>query len=283
MRGLDLREQSIDDVMTRWNQKREDAKAKMAGGELSPGAIKIAAYEQLFFGKQIRGLGLMGQQQRALIQNERSDLATKLGLSQDEAAMLPSNNTVKMKAVDKLTTWGAFVDKGSTQLDKTIDIAIGYAEQLGPDKMRIVNKAILAGKKEFNDPIANAYALQVNTVRTEYMRLMTGPTSNAMLPVEAIKKGDELISAAQDLPSWREIKKAILMDAKATRDSITVTNNNLLESIKSGGKTEIFGSDESAPKTDKSAPKTGTVVEKDGVKWKFRGGFPGDKNNWERQ
>jgi hypothetical protein len=137
-----------------------------------------------------------------------------------EIAMMPQDNKVKMKAVDALTKWGAFVDKGAEQLIPSIDLAISYAQKMDQTKLQSLNKAILAGRTEFNDPNANAYAVAVNTVRREYGRLMSGPTSNAMLPVEAMKQGDHLISTALDLPAWNEVKNVILQDAGFTKAAV---------------------------------------------------------------
>jgi hypothetical protein len=204
----------------------------------SPEGIATLAWSKLLFGKDPPGLGKASANQRAQVVNKAAELGGKLGLSAQEQAMLPQDNKVKMKAVDKMTTWGAFVAKSSDQLNQSLDLAIAYAKKIGPEKLRIINKAILAGKKEFNDPLVTAYALQVNTVRTEYGRLMTGPTSNAMLPVEALKKADEMVSNAQDVPSWMESAKAIRNDAKITANSVQNTIDSLHGSMLGGAPTE---------------------------------------------
>jgi len=183
-------------------------------------------------------MGKASADQRAQVVNAAAELGGKLGLSSQEQAMLPFDNKIKGKAIDKMTTWGAFVDKSSDQLNQSIDLATKYAEKIGPEKMQVINKAILAGKKEFNDPIVNAYAVQVNTVRLEYGRLMTGPTSNAMLPVEALKKSDSLISGAMDVPSWQEVGKAIRNDARITSTSIKNQIDALHGSMLGGSKGE---------------------------------------------
>jgi hypothetical protein len=41
-----------------------------------------------------------------------------------------------------------------------------------------------------------------------------------MLPVEAMKKGDDLISAAMDVPTLQEVGRAIRNDARITRTAI---------------------------------------------------------------
>lgn len=224
--------------------------------KLTKEAIGTMAFESLLFGKNPPGMGNAAASQRAEVANERSRIGRALGLNDIEIATLPQNNKVKMKAVDKLTTWGAFVDKSADQLNRTIDVAIDYARKIGPAKLQSINKAIIAGEKEFNDPDANAYAIQVNTIKNEYGRLMAGPTSNAMLPVEALKKADDLIGGGLNVEAWLEVKKALLRDADITRKSVNDQKNSLLDSIKEPGKKEP--TQETPPPASQSAPMTAT-------------------------
>ncbi len=218
--------------MSSYLTKQSAPKAGSDATKLTPEAIGSLAWKSLLFGKNPPGMGNAAASQRAEVSNKAAQIGHKLGLTDAEIAVLPENNKVKMKAADKLTTWGAFVDVASERLTKTIDVAIDYAKKLGPDKVKRLNQAIIAGEREFNDPIANAYAVQVNIVRQDYGRLVTGPTSNAMLPVEAIKKGDELVSTGFDVPTWNEVKKSLLRDAQITKDSVSEQKNALLESVK---------------------------------------------------
>lgn len=187
---------------------------------LDKDALETAGWEKLLFGTDAKGMGKASSEQRKQIAEERTRIGKGLGLSPMEISMMPQDNKVKMKAVDALTKWGAFVDKGAEQLIPSIDLAISYAQKMDQTKLQTLNKAILAGRTEFNDPNANAYAVAVNTVRREYGRLMSGPTSNAMLPVEAMKQGDHLISTALDLPAWNEVKNVILQDAGFTKAAV---------------------------------------------------------------
>ena len=241
--SLAQNERRIDQADKRLKLSEQRVQQIMAGADYEPAEITNMAMDLLMFGKEPRGFGTAGNKVRETVHNARARIAAQLGLTPEEIAMLPQDNKVKMKAVDKLTTWGAFVDKSSEQLVKSLDLAVNYAEKVGPTKMRALNKAILAGQKEFNDPIANAYAVQINTVRTEYSRLMSGPTSNAMLPVEAMKKGDELISAAMDVPTLQEVGRAIRNDARITRTAI----DNQIGSLRTGmsGKKETYQHKES--------------------------------------
>lgn len=239
--------------IARLPKKYQDAwAAKQAGAEtakLSPEALGPMAWEKLLFGTDAKGLGNASAAQRAQVNEMRARLGKSLGLSDTEIAMLPQDNKVKMKAVDKLTTWGAFVDKAADQLIPSIDLAISYAGKLDQTQLQHINKAIIAGRTEFNDPAANAYAVAVNTVRREYGRLMSGPTSNAMLPVEAMKGADNLISTALDVPAWNEVKSVILRDAAITKESVQKQISSLRGGI------QVPGAAAPAPAAPAAAPK----------------------------
>lgn len=211
-----------------WKQSQ----SKSAGAaRLAPSSLETAGWEKLLFGTDPKGMGNYSAQQRAQVADERDRIGRELGLSAQEMAMMPYDAKVKQKAIGNMINWGAGVGKAQEQLEKSIDLAMGYVDKLGPGRAQALNKAILAGEKQFNDPDANAYALAVNTVRTEYGRLMTGPTSNAMLPVEAIKKGDQLISNGFDKKSWEEIKSFIRQEAKITKESVDNQVSSLRNSL----------------------------------------------------
>lgn len=216
---------------------QKTAKEKSDEVKLDPAALKIAATKSLYFGVDPKGMGNLATVQRTQVTNEMARQAGELGLSPLEAAMLPQDNKIKMKAVDALTKWGAFVGKSSDKLERDLGVAIDYAQQLNPGRIQFINKAVLSGRKEFNDPAANAYASAINSVRTEYSRMMSGPTSNAMLPVEALKTGNELLSRGVDVPSLIEVGKQMKRDATntvlATNDQI----NSLRGSVMSAGRT----------------------------------------------
>lgn len=213
------------------------SKEKQDQAVFEPGALKIAAWEKLLFGTDPRGFGNATALQRKQVADERSRLATEMGLSPIEAAMLPQDNRVKMKAVDALTKWGATVARSGDKLERDFAVAIDYAKKLSPGKVQFINRAIIAGRKEFNDPDANAYASALNSVRVEYARLMSGPTSNAMLPVEAMKTGNELISKGVDVAALEEIGKQMKRDANNTIFATNDQINSIRGSIQNVGKT----------------------------------------------
>lgn len=226
-----------------------------ASSMLDKESLEVAGWEKLLFGTDAKGMGKASTEQRKQILEERSRIGRGLGLSPMEMAMMPQDNKVKMKAVDALTKWGAFVDKGADQLAPSIDLAISYAQKMDPSRLQTLNKAIIAGRTEFNDPTANAYAVAVNTVRREYGRLMSGPTSNAMLPVEAMKQSDHLVSTAFDVPTWNEVKNVIMQDAGYTKAAVRKQIDSLRGSMLPPGASAQPGTPSSAPTPGAASPK----------------------------
>lgn len=216
------------------------AEGTQAPSSMNEDAIRAAAWEKLLFGKEPTGMGNANAAQKAQVRNEWARLGKELNLSPMEMAMLPQDNKVKMKAVDTLTKWGATVARSAQKLDLDLGVALDYAKKMPLGQVQAINRAVVAGRKEFNDPNANAYATAINSVRQEYARLMSGPTSNAMLPVEAMKKGNELLSTGVDVASLEEVGNQMRRDAANT---ITATNsqiNGLRSGIQNLGKGDYF-------------------------------------------
>jgi hypothetical protein len=112
-----------------------------------------------------------------------------------------------------------------------MDVMMHYATQLGLGKMKLINKAIIAGKLQFNDPTAQAYANAAQTVMREYGRAMAGPMSNAMLPVEVLKKGEEMIDKANNVAALQatfDVMKKDMANVVSANEGI---NHSLMQMI----------------------------------------------------
>lgn len=175
------------------------------------------SWDAFLFGKNPPGMGTLSAQQRAQVANKRAQIGAGLGLSDAEIAMIPNDNKVKNKAYGNLVNWGAQVDRSAGVLNDTVDAALETAARLPLSTIQVVTKGVLAGIAQFNDPDANVYASQLNTIRREYGRLVSGPTSNAMLPVEAMKKGDELLSTGVDVASLQAVGNWFKREAAITQ------------------------------------------------------------------
>jgi hypothetical protein len=201
-----------------------------AGG-LSTDAVNQAAMEKLMTGKEISGMGNASLAVKEKVRNAEAELIKKMGLTAAEAAMLPTNNKVKQKALGNMENWGAAVSKSVDQLDKTFDMAINLSKKLPLSDIQRINKMVIAGETEFGSGDAAAYGLAIQTVKSEYARMMSGPTSNAMTPVEAGRKADELISSQATPDQLPALKSVVMQEGKITKDSVKNQVDTLTESI----------------------------------------------------
>jgi hypothetical protein len=236
----------------KWTQERQRQIGSLPGAD----AARKMAYEWLYFGKEPPGgFGAIGQPTRNLVRNIGAHIAEQLGLSSSEAAMLPYDNKIKTKALGNLVNWGATAARSADKLGRDLQVALSYAQKLPMAQIQLINRGIIAGLKEFNHPDANAYASAINSVRMEYARLMSGPTSNAMLPVEAMKTSNELVSRGVNVAALAEVGRQMQKDAnntiKATNDQI----GSLRESVTNVGKTPLFKESPEGPRSAGSNPR----------------------------
>lgn len=246
-------------------EKLEAAKVRKGASDivhLNPQGMKVASWEKLLFGKLPSGLGNASAGQKAEVTNAAADLGEKLGLTPEEQAMLPVNNKIKMKAVDGLVKWGANLEKSSEQVQKSLDLALTYAEKMTPSDIKLINSMIIAGEKQFGSGPAAGYAAAMMTVQREYGRLMMGPMSNAMLPVEAVKATNDLISTANSIDQLREVRTVMFQDAKFTTDSVSHQVESLRNSVQNLGKSGA------APAGGTAAPYADPEKERRYQEWK---------------
>ena len=166
---------------------------------LTPGAVNQLAWDKLMTGKDIAGMG--NAKDREATANRLEEIRVQLGLSNQEVAMMATDKKALGKAMAGMDQWGAFVEKSVQQLTGTpdgkvkgtMDLTIDAAKKLSPTDIQAVNNMLLEGKTQFGSGPAAAYAQLLNTWRAEYIRLLSGPTSNGMLHTAAEEKADDMI------------------------------------------------------------------------------------------
>lgn len=216
--------------------KEQEKTLAMPDGE----AMGTYAARRLFTGERLSGWGRLGIPRQNAVEAMAARMGHGMGLTDAEIALLPKQNNIKLKAIDGLTKWSANVGRLQEELGLDLNNVIKYAQNIDPGQLQSINKAIMRGQMEFNDPMINAYAIAVQTVKGKYERVITGPTSNAMMPVEAMKKGDQLISMGQNVDSWKEVSRIMMADANSTMISANDMIKGLNDSMMSGGKSTPF-------------------------------------------
>ena len=178
--------------------------------------------------------------QRDKIRNEAARIGAKLGLTPVEQASLAYNNKVKQKAIGNLTNWQTQVGVAEQRLETALNMAIEYAKQLTPSKIKKINQLVISGETEFGAGLPAQYGEAIMTASREYGRLVSGPTSNAMLPVEAMKQTDALLSKSSSVEQLVALKDTMLRNARATTTAVkdqlqslssSLTNPNLAGAV----------------------------------------------------
>lgn len=228
-------------ILARQERMEEKAREKANQPHLSDDALNINAYARMFTGKEMSGMGNATATEKIKVANREAEIAKSLGLSPTEVALLPTDTKAKAKAISGLTIWGAFMEKSQIQLEGTIDLAISTAGKLSRSDIQAVNKAMLSGQTEFGSGPPAAYAQQMQTWRAEYARMLSGPTSNGMLHVDAEKKADELISAASSPEQLRALKESTKQEAAITNRAIRSQIDDLHGSMMNPGGNRASG------------------------------------------
>lgn len=243
MADIRKHQDTIDQHVKDRQQRAELAKEKSSKGSAAGGAgvgtgdaMEVSAWKHLLLGKEPPGMGNASAAQRQAVREKSSQLGKALGLSAQEQAMLPTDNGMKVKAADSLTKWGAFVDKSAENIRLDLNNVIELAKKMDPGSIQAINKMILAGEKQFQNGDAQAYALAVNKLNTEYIRLQQGPLSNAMLHVDAQHKADALLSEGISAEGWAgPVKKIIDSEAANTKASVHSIRDSLMSEVSGAG------------------------------------------------
>ena len=211
----------VDPVAAHYTETTAQSAAMTNGPSLlAPEAISLAVWDHALNVKEMSGMGTMSVKQRADIRNREAQVQEQLGLTPQEWVNLKTNNKARSKALDGMVKWGSFVDKSVGQLVGTIDKAILYSQDLPLGDIQRINALVIAGATEFGSGEAAKYGQMMQSWRTEYARLMSGPTSNAMLPENAQEKADKLISSIASPDQLEGLKEATKAEAEITHKAV---------------------------------------------------------------
>jgi len=138
----------------------------------------------------------------------------------------------------------------------------------------------LAVEQGTGDENVVRFGIAVNSLINIYAR--------AINPVGQVTVSDkdharELLSTAWSKGQFRNGIDQLQLEMNAAYKAPGAVRKELRNAVTGKESTPGQTREESRIKDVAGGPKAGDIVDKGGVKWKFKGGLPGDKNNWERQ
>lgn len=206
-------------VVATGKQVGAEAAKGQFGTQLDPAAIDAAASRYRVDGTlpSNLGRGTQGSANTALILNRAAEQAAAQGSTGEAERIRQVSTKATQKALGNTINIAAGIDRAGNILDDHFTILTDLAKKIDPTRIQTLNKAIMAGRTEFNDPVANAYASQMQNVMLEYGRLKAGPNSQAMIPVEAMKLGAKALSTGMDVPSLEAIQGVVRKDVAINR------------------------------------------------------------------
>lgn len=152
------------------------------------------------------------------------------------------------------------------KIDKDIDTLFTVAEKgVGPTKMPIIDKWIQMGRKGIGDEDVSKFEIQIQTVKNEYGRAMSGPASNAQLSATAIKHADDLINSAQNLEQLKGVVNVMRQDIKNQSDVANSQIGNIKGRLSGRRSTDA---PKEGPKVGEKRTINGQNAEWDGKGWK---------------
>ncbi|MBU6232487.1 hypothetical protein KGP36_07690 [Patescibacteria group bacterium] len=248
-------------------------KQSEAGG-LSNDAKNIAAYQYLTTGHlPPLGIGDAARVDKKEVMNRAAEVASQVGMSPAEIAALPGEYKSNVGSLVQQVRWRDSVARSSMAVENNIQIMREYAAKLDQGQIKALNRAVLQGQLEFNDPNANAYAAAATTVMNEYARVMSGPTSNAQLAEGATDRAQHMLDQSLNPEALDEVGKVMGREMggqlRATDQVIADIKTSLHDVTQTTGRTTGVG-------TAKATYHVGQIIEKGGKRYRVVGGDMSD-------
>lgn len=237
----------------------------MQAPTLTKDALDMAADRFLTDGTLPPGIS---KANRDAIMNRAAAVAKDKGINPDRVAQLEV--TANKQALGQLSKTETMVGAFEKNFIKNVKIVENLNSKRDSSGVPILQKWINAGKKAVSgDTDLASLNIAIKAVVNEYGKIVSGSMGNTAVAVSEIKRMEDLLNAAQTP-----------QDVQAVLNTMKAETQNRMEGFKEqrAELTQSMRSSTAAPTDKPAAPAVGTV--KDG--YKFKGGNPADKNNWEK-
>jgi len=207
---------------------------------------------------------------------ERMRLMKAAGLSLSDVVKQGEAYKIKAGAAQEIEKMYAAVESFSSTVDKNMAVLEALSKQLPRSDIPIISKGQLAVSSFTGNPTLTAYQGAMRSVATEVARIVTQPRLTGQLTDSARKEIDKFMHADMTHPQLVSLMKTLRTEVKNREDGIRTVRDTLAEERFGGMAGRVEAAAGLGGGTRGPAP--GTV---DGG-YRFKGGNPADKANWEK-
>jgi hypothetical protein len=216
--------------------------ADQGSSGLDADSIKNLAYDQIFTGHRPPAGRNGGSAVFKAVENEVARAAKEAGVSPMALATQAGRTKVVLKTMEKLQQRTSFIDAQAQTVAKNADYAAGLQAAIHPSQYPVINKYILAGKSNYmGDPKVAGFITAVNSVQTEYAKVMSGSTGSAAATDSAMAHARSLFNANMNPAQIVEVTKAMKAEIANQQSSYNAELTGL------SARMQEFGGQNAAP------------------------------------
>lgn len=205
------------------------------------------------------------------------EMARELGLEPQDIGTTRAQSAAYAAAMKELTKRAEGVELFASKVEKDMKTFDGLLDKAALDSPMLLNRPINALRRQFSDPALSQLDLAASQVGKEYERLINGGTlSVAQLHAGAAEDAKSLINGNMSPKQARAVMATMLQEMENARAAAKESTARIQEKMRGLGRSREEPGGAAPARLE--PPAVGTV--KGG--YRFKGGNPADKANWEK-
>ena len=221
-----------------------------------------------------------GSQMIEAVKRRVPELAKEMGLQPQDIGTVRAQKAALDKTLKELTVRSEAIELFASKVEKDMKTFDALLDKASVGAPTILSRPINILRREFSSPELAQLDLAAKQVATEYERLITGGAlSIAQLHVGAQEDARKLINGDMTPKQARAVMETMHAEMKNAREAAHESRKRVSDQMRTlGTGAPDTGGAAPAAATKPAPPAVGTV--KGG--YRFKGGNPADKANWER-
>ena len=210
-----------------------------------------------------------GNDKNALMYANKARIAMSLGMSAEELASKPAEFKATAQSLNQVTKDLSAIEPFKDMLDTNADIAKNLAKKAIATNSQFANKTINWLRQNATDnPDVAEYLAQIRIVQTEAARVLNNPRLVGQLTDSARHEMEGVVNGDMPLEATTRVIDRLKADGTNRVAAMQKKENQL--------RGQLEGKSQTEPKA--SGPKSGDVENG----YRFKGGDPAKKENWEK-